>query len=57
MTTFRIVVRAALATGLLLSVRVAPAAAAQLDPALTPYRELARSPAAGRLLAVARSAR
>jgi hypothetical protein len=56
MTTFRIVVRAALATGLLLSVRVAPAAAAQLDPALTPYRELARSPAAGRLLAVARSA-
>lgn len=56
MTVRRLVACTALATGLLLSARVAPAAAAPPDRALAPYRELARSPAAGRLLAVARAA-
>jgi hypothetical protein len=55
MTARRIVARTALAAGLLLSMWVTPAAAAPPDPALAPYRELARSPAARRLLAVARA--
>jgi len=42
--------------GMLLLAWTAPAAAAGPDPALAPYRELARSPAAARLLAVARAA-
>jgi len=56
MTAHRLVVRITLVAGLLLSAWVAPAAAARLDPALAPCRELARSPAARRLLAVARAA-
>jgi hypothetical protein len=56
MTTFRLAARAALAAGLLLVAGVAPAVEARPDPALAPYRELARSPRAGRLLAIARAA-
>jgi len=56
MTMRCLAARTALATGLLLSAWAATAAAARPDPALAPYRELARSPAAGRLLAVARAA-
>jgi AMMECR1 domain-containing protein len=47
----------ALTLAVLLSmVGAVPAVAARPDPALAPYRDLARSPAAGRLLAVARAA-
>jgi len=56
MTAFHLVARTALAAGLLLSMWVAPAVAARPDLALAPYRELARSPAARLLLAVARAA-
>lgn len=56
MIAHRLVVVTALVTALLLSTCVASAAASRPDPALVPYRELACSPAAGRLLAVARAA-
>lgn len=56
MTTHCRVTCTALAAGLLLTVCMAPAAVVRPDPALAPYRELARSPAAGQLLAVARAA-
>ena len=56
MTAHRLVARTVLAAGLLLSAWAAPAVAARSDPALAPYRELARSPGARRLLAVARTA-
>ena len=56
MTARAIVARTALTAGLLLSAWAAPVAAARPDPALAPYRDLARSPASRRLLAVARAA-
>jgi AMMECR1 domain-containing protein len=56
MTARRLVACTALAAGLLLPARETAAVAAHADPALQPYRELARSPAATRLLAVARAA-
>jgi AMMECR1 domain-containing protein len=56
MTALRLAARTTLAAGFVLSVWVAPAVAAPLDPALAPYRELARSPQARSLLAVARAA-
>lgn len=55
-TALRLVACVALAALLVPSAWVAPAVAARPDPALAPYRELARSPAALRLLAVARAA-
>lgn len=56
MTARRRVARIAWAGGLLAFAWATPGAAARPDPALAPYRELARSPAAGRLLAIARAA-
>ena len=56
MTARRLAARTTPVICLLLATVVVPAQAARPDPALAPYRELARSPEKGRLLAVARAA-